>query len=529
MRSLWSNPLAVPSLLLAAALGFRLFLALHLPNDAPDDGRLYARIATNILDHHSYSIETAEPFAPTYLRVPGYPLFLAGVYKVFGHGNNRAVRIVQALLDTLTCLLTGLLALAWLPASWSQEKRRRVMLIAFALAAACPFTAIYVATILTETWAIFLAVLCLLTASWALKSEEKKAALRWWLASGVAGGALVLFRPDGALFVAAAGLTMVLTAIGNALARRSGEIGLFQQTVKTLLPAVLYGVVLSAGFVACLVPWTIRNARVFKVFQPIAPADATMPDEFSPDGYIRWLRSWTRDWRYIDAVEWSVDDRHIVINQFPDYAFDSPDERARVAALLEQYNRVTPAAPVKVEVPKAQFDDKEADDSDDEQDELIQDSKADVKMTPELDAQFAALARERISRQPLRYYFGLPARRAASLWFDTHSQYYPFEGELFPLSRLDRERHQHYWLSLFMLVLWALTILGLSGVWVLARSQQAGRWILMLGLTVLPRLMFLSSLENPEPRYVVELFPFVVAAASIALSALADRFSSVPR
>src|SRR5262249_20597934 len=100
----------VAVLVTAAGLGFRLFLALRLPNDEPDDGRLYARIATNVLEHRSYSIETEDPYSPTFIRVPGYPLFLAGVYAVFGHGNNRAVRIVQAGLDTITCWLIALLA-----------------------------------------------------------------------------------------------------------------------------------------------------------------------------------------------------------------------------------------------------------------------------------------------------------------------------------------------------------------------------------------------------------------------------------
>ena len=52
-------------------------------------------------------------------------------------------------------------------------------------------------------------------------------------------------------------------------------------------------------------------------------------------------------------------------------------------------------------------------------------------MTPEVDAGFAQIARERISRHPLRYYVCYPAN-ALTLWFDTHSQFYPFEGELLP-------------------------------------------------------------------------------------------------
>src|ERR687884_671571 len=88
------------ALLLLVALGFRLFIALRLPNDEPDDGRVYSQIANNVLDQHVYSIETEAPFEPTYIRLPGYPLFLALVYKTFGRDNNTAVRVIQAVADT---------------------------------------------------------------------------------------------------------------------------------------------------------------------------------------------------------------------------------------------------------------------------------------------------------------------------------------------------------------------------------------------------------------------------------------------
>src|SRR5438552_17984566 len=89
--------------LLIIAGTFRIFVAHHRPNDAPRDSKTYARIARNVLEQHSYSDSAAPPYEPTLLRLPGYPLFLAAVYKVLGHGNNGAVRIVQALVDTGTC------------------------------------------------------------------------------------------------------------------------------------------------------------------------------------------------------------------------------------------------------------------------------------------------------------------------------------------------------------------------------------------------------------------------------------------
>jgi len=95
---------------------------------------------------------------------------------------------------------------------------------------------------------------------------------------------------------------------------------------------------LTIGFAVALAPWTIRNARVFGVFQPIAPQGANMPGEFVPSGYIGWLRTWVDDVKYTESLEFPLDVGQLHIEKAPDYAFDSPEEREQVAALLERYN-----------------------------------------------------------------------------------------------------------------------------------------------------------------------------------------------
>src|SRR5678815_1728138 len=101
------------ALLLLLALSFRLFIALRLPNDEPDDGRVYSQIARNLIEQHVYSHDSQPPYAPSLIRLPGYPFFLIGVYKVFGVGNNTAVRVVHAVIDTVTCVLIALIAFEW--------------------------------------------------------------------------------------------------------------------------------------------------------------------------------------------------------------------------------------------------------------------------------------------------------------------------------------------------------------------------------------------------------------------------------
>ena len=141
-------------------------------------------------------------------------------------------------------------------------------------------------------------------------------------------------------------------------------------------------------------------------------------------------------------------------------------------------------------------------------------------MTPEIDAGFAQIAKERVARHPLRYYFLLPVRRAFSLWFDTHSQYYPFEGELLPFEDLDYDIHQQFWLPLFAILTLIYTLLGIAGGWFLWEWRQLAtrQWVLLAALMIFLRIGFFATLENPEPRYVVEVFPFLSILGGIALA-----------
>ena len=635
MRKKWLVFLAI----LIGAAGFRIAVAHWLPNDAPDDGRVYAQIARNVLEQHSYSLETQAPYDPTLIRLPGYPVFLASIYSIFGHTNNGAVRIVQALIDTATCALVALLAFYWQP----DEKRKRATAIAaLALAAVCPFTTIYSATILTEVPTTFLVMVMLLAATLAFRktfttadTEETKGkdgfkhSIRWWIIAGLLGGLAVLFRPDTGLFVAAVGIVLVGTGIRrvwSAVAERSGDgtldlfpspfgrgareerlgrkpprhpspigggskppiqSGVAPRLSPRLLRTLAAGALFTFAFVLVLAPWTIRNARVFHLFQPLAPSHGEMPGEFVPRGYQLWLRTWLDDERYIAPFLWSLDDQPISIDDVPASAFDSAEERNRVATLLDKYSHPpgaqvttsssaqpqptatpqpspTPTPSSKTSTAKAtprptiqssqnsnakqaananansdaedtgdegdQNDNSsdQADESDNSDSEQSDQSKAHgpVEMTPDIDAGFAQVARERIARHPLRFYFWLPLKRAHTMWFDTHSQYWPFEGDLLPLEDLDYEHHQQFWLPLFAGLTAIYTLLGLAGGWLLWSSGKsvARKWFLLTALAILLRFILFSSMENPEPRYLVEFFPFLSILGGITLARVPRLF-----
>jgi len=554
--------------LFAAAFGFRIAVAHWLPNDGPDDGRVYAQMARNLLEQHTFSHDAQAPYEPSLIRLPGYPLFLAGVYSIFGHTSNGAVRIVQAVIDTATCGLIALLAFYWQP---DQKKKYVSALGALALAAVCPFTTIYAATILTEVITNFLMIAMLVAVTLAFRSStaegtEKdkgkkiRKSLLWWIVAGLIGGLNVFFRPDSGLFVAAVGLTLAGTMLWSAMAsvarhrfgslsdssgviedpKRRRRFALPAHSKKIIANGLVSGVLFSVAFAAVLTPWTIRNWRVFHQFQPLAPAHGEMPGEFVPRGYYLWLRTWLDDESYIAPFLWSLDTDPIDIDDVPPYAFDSPDEKKRVTTLLEAYNHEqdtdtntdADSKPDNNSNPDEDKDDSDngKDDSENNPDQAQpeSDQKPQVEMTPQIDAAFGQLARERIARHPLRFYVQLPLKRAHTMWFDTHSQYWPFVGTLLPFSDLDHTTHQQIWLPLFAGLTAVYTLLGLAGMWFLwsSGSFDARRWLLLVVLAIVLRLILFSAIENPEPRYVVEFFPFLAALCGIAVSHFLKRKSS---
>ena len=545
---------------------FRLAVAHWLPNDAPGDGLVYAQMARNLLEQHVYSHDSQPPYNPSLVRLPGYPLFLAGVYSIFGHTSNGAVRIVQALIDTATCGLIALLAFYWQP---DEQKKRASALAALALAVVCPFTTIYAATILTEVPTNFLIMAMFVATTLAFRTsfvtqgteEEKlrsfKRSLRWWIVAGLIGGIAVFFRPDNGLFVAAVGLTLVVVGVSrlwSALAERRTPRRGVAQTVKEVL---VCGVLFSLAFAIVLTPWTIRNWRLFHLFQPLAPAHAEMPGEFVPRGYGLWLRTWLDDDSYIAPLLWSLDTDPIDFEDIPPYAFDSAEEKDRVAALIDKYNHPD-GAPAATESSQAKAPpapqpspsaakanpapspknpaansnaNNEEEDSEEDDEESEKEQQGAVEMTPEIDAGFAEIARARIARHRFQFYVLLPIKRARTMWFDTHSQYWPFEGTLLPFEDLDYEGHQQIWLPLFAGLTALYTLLGLAGAWFLwgAGKFAARRWLLLVGLAIVLRLILFSSIENPEPRYLVEFFPFLSILGGIAIGQLKPRMKAETR
>jgi hypothetical protein len=471
MKRVFSSPI----LPLVTGAALRLFFVLKFPAGAGDTV-IYDQLATNWLKHAKYAMDIAGQPVSVDIRMPGYPAFLAIVYALTGHTGEaarRAVLLSQAFVDLSSCVLIG--ALAALLASLCTEKAhaRRAFLIGLWLAALCPFTANYAAVPLTEVWAIFLTTLASLFLVAVIASAAGVASLgqwpvtgsNYWLAAALAGfvvGLGTLFRPEAPLLLLTAFLVLA------AILLRRGE---FKRLVLTLA-------LMGFGAALPLVPWIVRNARTLHEFQPLTPKDATLPGELDPKGFMAWERTWLYRVRDCYLVSWKLNDEEIRLSDMPGNAFDTPEERNRVAAVLEKYNE-------------------------------------DLTLTPEEDAVFAQLARERTVRHPLRTYLTIPLRRAFRIWFTPRIELVPVSGNVFPLRYMHQEDAVDQRITILLFFLNILYVaLALWGAFRLRCSPAARSVLLLLILYTLLRTAFLTTLETPEPRYVLVCFPGLIALAA---------------
>jgi hypothetical protein len=474
MKRIFSSPLVA----LAAGFCLRLFFVLRYPANSGDTV-LYEQMATNWLNRHVYAMNVYGQITPVDLRMPGYPAFLAMMYAITGRTGPDArlwVMLAQAAVDLLTCLLVAGLAAILLLMVNERNRPRSVFLAALWLAALCPFTANYVAVPLTEVFATFfttaaLLPLCLLVGrvrnnGWLFVKKNWRLANDYWYLLGSAAflvGMGTLFRPETPLLLAAFWIVL-------------GVILFSQHEIKRWMrTAVAMGLISAMP----LAPWAIRNAVTLHELQFLAPKNSNLPGELVPYGFMSWEKTWLYRFRDVYLVPWKLNDEAINVEDIPARAFDTPEEKARVAAILEPYNE-------------------------------------DLTLTPEEDAAFAQLARQRTLRHPLRTYVWLPAARAVTLWFTPRIELLPVSGAVFPLKQSwqDDRIDQCATVGLFLLNLlyMALAACGAIRLWVCSSSVRPA--VALLIVFVLSRTAFLTTLETPEPRYVLVCVPALIALAA---------------
>jgi Dolichyl-phosphate-mannose-protein mannosyltransferase len=442
-----------------AGLALRVYLVLKFPVADTGDAPFYIELAWNWLKNGVYGFAVHGQLTPVDMRVPGYPAFLAAVFAVAGQ-SPRAAMLAQVVVDLATCFVIALIAARLAP----ESSRRRVALAGLWLAALCPFTANYTAVVLTETLVIFLTALGILVllqtdVGTAHVARARAFLANPWLLAGIVVGFATLVRPETPLLLFAAGLVLL---------------------AKWWRPAdwmklTRAGLLLGLGLLIPLVPWAARNWRTLHDVQFLAPRYSELPGEYTPLGFTAWTNTWMWRFRDVYLTQWKVNEEEIAIDELPAYAFDSQDEKERMADLLDEYNEA-------------------------------------LTIDPPLDQGFREIARERTARHPLRTYVTVPLLRTLTLWFTPRVELLPSSGHLWPLREEWQDDRPDFLVTLGLSVVNVMYIaLALAGTW-LARRRPG--WALLILFCVVRTLFFVKFVETPEPRYVLECFPAMIALAA---------------
>jgi hypothetical protein len=450
-RTVRAWPWALP---LAAGAWLRLWMLKEFPQ-LTGDTLLYGGLAKNLLLHSRYAItDGGGVLHETLIRLPGYPLFLAACFKLFGMENYSAVAYIQIALELVGCLLLANFAGRIAPNGWKSG----AALWTLWLAALCPFTASYASAPLTESVTLFSIALAL----WALARLQDKP--EWtsalWFTFAVCFAALL--RPDGALVGVALAPALLVGLRRSYISRGSvsrGKLGRMA-AVCLLLALLPFGV------------WTARNWRVFHVFQPLAPRYATDPGEAVNPGWQQWMKTWCLDFVSTYDIYWNVPDGPLDLGKLPARAFDSPGQRAETVALVQKYN-------------------------DDGQ-----------QLSVETDAGFARLADQREKAHPVRSYVWLPLGRMADMWLRPRVENLNIDLDWWVYAHHHVET-RFSWAYAGLNALYLL--LAIAGL--MFRPRLWPWMVLYMAL----RSALLMTIEAPEARYTLECFPMLFALGGIGI------------
>ena len=440
-----------------AAIALRLVFIFRFPS-VTTDSFIYGDIAKNWLQHGVYGLSSAGEVVPTYIRLPGYPAFLAAIFAIFGIDHYRAALIVQMFVDLGTCFLIANLARRVVAENASKA--------AFLLAALCPFLANYAAAALTESLEIFFTTLALNFAVAGLESADA-GTVGPWMGCGFATAAAMLLRPDGGILLVALELFLAWQIIQM---RRKKT-----QAVYFLRAAVVVGLF----SIAPLIPWTLRNLHTMHRFQPLAPRYANEENEFVPMGFNRWIKTWIIDYASVEEVYWQVPGQQVDPEKLPDRAFDSPLQRQETLQTIDAYNSA-------------------------------------LHVSPEIDAEFGKLASERVRHSPFRYYLCLPALRIADMWLRPRTEMLPSDTRWWEFNDEPKWSVLAVGLGIIGIFYVAAALVGLVLGKVRGKARGTFNHLDLLLTFVVVRSLFLGSLENPEPRYMLECYPVVIVLAAAA-------------
>jgi 4-amino-4-deoxy-L-arabinose transferase-like glycosyltransferase len=259
MRPSWHAPTLVS--ILAVALALRIAGGLWWQSRLPPgdkfgmpDSETYWALGRTIAEGKPYQLNPERQV----FRTPGYPLLLAPLFRWFGPAPPVGWAYLESAI--LSTLAVG--AVYWLTRCLFD---RRIGLVAAGIAAIYPGAISEGSLVLSEAPFVPLMLVSLTLWGLAWQSSMRRRRIYLGLAAGFVSGAATLMRPSWLLFVPFAMLLGLLAG---------------PERLKHLTT----GLAISAGLVAAMAPWWIRNWGVKMRFIPTTlQVGPSLYDGLNPD------------------------------------------------------------------------------------------------------------------------------------------------------------------------------------------------------------------------------------------------------
>lgn len=208
------------------------------PDQGWMDGGQYHTLAANLLSGHGFTMDAEPPFAPTRVRPPGYPVFLAAVYALLGP-SPAAAAAAQSALGGITIFFAFAIGRRLFDC--------RTGLFAAAALTFYPALVHYDTRILREGLTVFLFTASVLAA---LRHRHGHGSRRSLTLLGILFGCLTLCRPE------------LLTTLPF--------MGLLAVGTRPIRARLTEGALILAGCTLLWMPWTLRNVYHFGSISPQA-------------------------------------------------------------------------------------------------------------------------------------------------------------------------------------------------------------------------------------------------------------------
>ncbi|NLX64939.1 MAG: glycosyltransferase family 39 protein, partial [Clostridiaceae bacterium] len=232
-------------IILALGLRIRVFSKQMNDMDLSYDPKNYWIMSHQIVDDgifgYAYDIPSGEPNARV---MPGYPLFLAAVYKILGdkYLQITAVRLLQVIISTLSVLL------GFLFVKKAFKNDLAALLTAFFMAI-YPTYVLSTVMLLTETLALFTMLLYFYLSLFAFESGNRAVNF----ITGIAFGIHLMIRPALLPLFIFPFIFILITRAGRRSKNISHSAG---ETPPKLIPMFIFQLM---GLVLVMLPWWIRN------------------------------------------------------------------------------------------------------------------------------------------------------------------------------------------------------------------------------------------------------------------------------